>query len=64
MVEAGGSRKDLPGSVMVAHQNLGLSVKVRILAGQLAVVLPCNINEIANRKGLIRPYNLRSLYAP
>ena len=27
-------RKDLPGSVMVALQNLGLTVKVRILAGQ------------------------------
>lgn len=26
--------KHLPGSVMVAHQNLGLSVEVRVLTGQ------------------------------
>ena len=47
----------MPGSVTVAHQNLGLSVKVRILAGQWFSLFG------ETKQGLIPAYNLRSLAA-
>lgn len=38
--ENSGRALNLPGSVMVAHQNLGLTVEVRILTGQLITRSP------------------------
>jgi hypothetical protein len=53
----GSSHKFMPGSVTVAHQNLGLTVEVRILTGQpLWTLIRTTMAGIINSYGVTRRF--------